>query len=719
MTRIYLISVAILIIAVGAFASTDAVKPLLGGVHLPIYGQPIRVDYTHSFSPMELDTIPPFDPYHDLPLYIAGDTYYDMQHNCSKGRNIAVDHEGGVHVAWMDGITPTFSQRRAKYNYFHIDSVTGGDPSTGWVCAYDGAQADGRDKAGYVNIAVDDVHTVPTVTYHDVEGATNPKTNAAFDGMYYATAGASRCVFIQPIEGPDPYYVPEDPTFDCSAIWPKIAQIDTTVFLVSSCSNNLDTIPATGEPCGERVIYYRGFVKPDIVSIASMSFEPAIEIENDQVDISCDITAWKGTGETEVTMGYIRRDTLVEADTCYCTAESYFTTVYDAAALMIRRSTDMGDTWAPTEYITEPGVHIYSDYPESLYIGWSLDSSVTPPETVQNYSPVYTRPVDFNITYSPDGVLHAVWGGFVLSPHEGWETSCAAACSVGAYSMEVIYHWDDARDVIDTVTWDPWWLFQPPTDYRPSSQFRTSQYGASHEPQVTVDDDGNVFVFWEQRWSEYWWCQTGTLLIDNSLLNYPNSDIYCAVYNPDSGYWSDPVNISNTTTPGCSTGVCLSEVEVTVADRVDDNVHISFIVDYDAGLYLLEEGEVTLDDFVYLRIPKDYLLTTAYTGIYESERLNPDMPLDFRLGSGYPNPFNAATAFWFDTYTPGKFKIDIIDMTGRTVTEVHDGDLRAGRRRFVWDGFSDNGWFVPSGTYFLRASDDLGNTITRKVTLIK
>ncbi len=720
MTRVTLISVSLVLVALAALGSADAVKQNYGGIDLPVYGMPVEVNMAKSFAPMEVDTIPPFPPYHNLPLYIAGNTYYDMQHNSSKGRNIAVDINGGVHVAWMDGITQTLSQRRAKYNYFHIDSIRGGDISTGWVCAFDGTQVDSRSKAGYVNIALDDASTVPTVVYHDVQTTEDPKCNAAFDIIYYlGEEGTQRCVFTNPSVGPDPYYPPEEPTFDCSAIWPKAAQIDTTVFMVSTCSNDTFTLPATGEKCGSRLIFYRGFIKPDEFYVKQLAFEPPVMIEDDQVDISCDLSAWKGPESNQIAMAYIWVDTVIANDTCYCTAENYYTTLYDAAALIVRRSSDMGSTWSAPEFVTEPMSHVYSTYPESIYVGYMLDSTVTPPETIQVYRPAYTRPVDLNITYSPDGVLHAVWGGFVLSPHEGWENSCAAACSVGAYQLEVLFHWDEARDVIDTVTWDPWWLFVPPTDYRPES-FRTSQIGASHEPQVTVDEDGNIFVFWEQRWAEYWWCETGTLLIDNSRLNFPSSEIYCSVFSPDSGFWSDPLNISNTTTPGCSTGTCKSEIEVTVADRVDDNVHISFVIDSDAGLYPMEEGQVSLSDIAYLRLEKNYLIRTAYSGEdYITERVSPEVPIDFRLGSGYPNPFNVATAFWFDTYQAGKYSIDIVDITGRTVTQIHDGQLDAGRRRFVWDGFSDNGWYVPTGTYFVRAKDSIGNTITRKVTLLK
>lgn len=727
-----LFALALIVLTAGLlWSAEDALNPRLGGIHLPINGTPPRVDYSHSFSPMEIDSIPPFPEYHGFPLYIAGDTYYDMQHNSTKGRNIAVDPQGGVHVAWMDGTTPTYTYRRSKYNYFHIDSVTGGDPSTGWVCPFDGAQADGRDFSGYVTISVDDEHTVPTVAYHDREGSLNYKSNASFDGMYYASGYTTRCIFITPFSGPDPYYVHEDPSFDCVAIWPVIAQIDTTVWMISTCSNSSDTIPATGEPCGDRLVYYRGFIQPDLISITNLVFEDPIEIEDNQIGITGDITAWKNpSGDNKIAMGYVRRDTTIVNDSCYCDIENYYTTMLDAAAVNIRRSTDMGDTWSEADPITEAMLHVYSDYPESLYIGWSLDSSVTPPETVEVYRPAYARPVDVNITYSPDGVLHAVWGGLVLAPHEGWENVCAAACSVGAYQLQVIYHWDEATDEIDTVTWDNWWLFVPPTDYRPADGFRYTQMGPSHEPSISVDAEGNIFVFWEQRWSEYWWAEAGTLLIDNSLLGFPNSEIYCAVFDPDSGFWSDPLNITNTNSPSCSTGACQSEIEVTVAERIDDFVHLFFNLDKDAGLkpYPLGsadgEGEVSLCDVCYLRLPRAELVNSAYSqrqippGIYE-ESFAPGKPETFRLGRNYPNPFNAATSVWFDAYEAGHYTVDIIDMTGRVVTRLLDQDMAPGRVRLIWDSFSDNGWLVPTGVYFLRARDDNGNWANRKITLMK
>jgi len=118
------------------------------------------------------------------------------------------------------------------------------------------------------------------------------------------------------------------------------------------------------------------------------------------------------------------------------------------------------------------------------------------------------------------------------------------------------------------------------------------------------------------------------------------------------------------------------------------------------------------------------LLESAYSqrqiveGIYE-ESFESGKPATFRLGRNYPNPFNAATSVWFAANDFGHYTVDIIDVTGRVVSTLIDRDLQPGRVRLVWDSYSDNGWNVPSGVYFLRARDDNGNLATRKITLIK
>ncbi len=705
---------AAIILAAGALAAPVNDARLNDG--FPIYNNPFmprtEIDYSHSFAPMVIDSIPPFPAYHNLPVYTAGVSFYDMQHNTTKGRNVAVDPDGGVHVAWMNALDEGFVTRRVYYNYF--------DPDSGkFICAEStGVRTDSRARAGYTTISVDDSNTVPTVAFHDMAGGSSViKANAAIDGTYYATLGEARCSFIPPLTGPDPYI---EYSVDVEAIWPVVAQIDTNLFIVSTPSVSDTTIG--GHYYGQKLIYYRGFVKPIWGGYAEMTFEPAVEIEDDQIGITCDITTYNNpAGNPEVAMAYVRHDTVVSNDTCYCTEPNYYTTIFDAAALMVRRSTDMGETWSAPEYITEPGVHIYSDYPESLYLGWYLDTLVDPPETVEVYVPVYSRPIDCNIVYDSEGYLHATWTGAVLTPHEGWEFSCEGVCSTGAYCQSIVYHWDDNRDELDTVIFDPIYRAAgcPP-------EGGLTHLGYSYEPQVAVDDSGVIFVFWEQMASEFYWAEDSFYLdVSENAAGYMNSEIWGACYDPIVGYWSDPLLITNTYSTGCAPDSCWSEIEVTIAERIDDYIHLTFFHDTDAGLAPYEEGETTLGRFRYLPLPTDSTRVAMYehrqigAGIPSDDGNHVPMPSNYRLGTNYPNPFNAATMFWFDVYEPGHFTIDVIDMNGRIVKSIVSKDLAEGRHRFVWEGFSDNGWLVPSGVYFLRAKNSSGEEFTRKITLMK
>lgn len=709
MRRLFLASLVLLtVIAVTSFA--DDAK-LRDGV--PLYSNPFMperpVVYSHSFAPMDVDSTPPFEVFHGLPVYTVGVTYYDMQHNATKGRNIAVDPEGGVHIAWMNALDESFSNRRVYYNYKHPDS-------THFQCADStGVRVDNRAYAGYCNISVDDSTTVPTVAFHDRPGGSSEYiTNVAYDGTYYATMGESRCGFIAPTELPEPW---EFEGINLAAIWPKIAQIDTTIFMVSTPSISDTTI--LGTELGQSVIYYRGWISPAWGGYTEATFDPPVEIEDDQITISCDITAYDEG--PEVAMGFVRWDTTVSNDTCYCQEENYYTTIFDAAALMIRRSTDMGETWSERELVTEPGLHIYSDYPESLYLGYTVDTTTTPPETTDVIRPVYSRPIDCNIAYDSDGVLHAVWTGAVLTAHEGWEFSCEASCSVGAYCQSIIYHWDDDHETLDTVVFDPIWR-----GAGCPAEAGLTHIGYSYEPQVTISEDGVVFVFWEQTASEYWWVDSlDSFFLDVSEGGFQNAEIWGSCYDPTMGYWSDPLLISNTYSMGCPAGSCWSEIEVTVGERVDENIHLAFVHDTDAGLFPYDEGTATLAKVKYVALPVDSTIAAMYehrqinTGIDEYNYRPVDMPETFRLGSNYPNPFNAATGFWFDVYEPGHFTIDVVDINGRIVSRIADKQLKEGRHHFVWDAHSDNGWLVPSGVYFLRATDSHGNEFTRKITLMK
>ncbi len=702
--------IAILIAIISIMANDVETSKLPPLTPFPTMGSPQPFNPVMFFEPMDTAT-PDTTPYFGQQLYRAGMTYYDMQHNTTKGRNIAVDPEGGVHVAWMNGLDPGFDNRRIYYNYKHPDS-------SHFQCTDStGKRVDERAYAGYCNISVDDSSTVPTVAFHD-RGSDSPEygTNIGYDAIYYLLEGADRCSFIGPDELPEPWM--SEGSVNLQAIWPKIAQIDTTFFIVSTPSVSDTTLG--GIYYGNPVVFYRGFISPywGPEEVSEAFLEPPIQLDEDQNSISSDIAAWSDGSDSRLAAAWVSYDSLITQDSCFCDGGRYAWASYlDPAFLALRTSTDMGETWSPIEYVTDPGIHIYSDYPDTIYLGYSLDSSTTPPETIHVYRPVYSRPNDVNITFDDDGDIHLVWSTYVISPDSGWENSCFGSCSVSVWCRSMICHWEEGSSRMDTVFIDPFGWCNAYDRY----------VGDCIYPQVAIDGDDNVYVCWEQFYGELLWdiADSETLFFyDMSDEGIENAEIFCSMLPADDSLWLDPINISNTYTTGCTEGECWCELNLTLAERVTDKLHMSFIRDTYAGISdILEPPDggggysaTTLNYAYYVGIP---LTVFNPDNIPEVDYTGATMPETYRLGRNYPNPFNAATGFWFDVYEAGHFQVDVIDVTGRIVSHVVDKDLKVGRHHFVWNGVSDNGWGVPSGVYFLRASDTNGAEFTRKITLIK
>jgi len=76
-------------------------------------------------------------------------------------------------------------------------------------------------------------------------------------------------------------------------------------------------------------------------------------------------------------------------------------------------------------------------------------------------------------------------------------------------------------------------------------------------------------------------------------------------------------------------------------------------------------------------------------------------PDNFRLAQSYPNPFNLpGTTIEFDLPSAQNISMVIVDIRGRVVRNLIDGQERFGFQSVVWDGKNDDGDVVSSGVYF-------------------
>jgi len=94
----------------------------------------------------------------------------------------------------------------------------------------------------------------------------------------------------------------------------------------------------------------------------------------------------------------------------------------------------------------------------------------------------------------------------------------------------------------------------------------------------------------------------------------------------------------------------------------------------------------------------------------------------FQLFQNHPNPFNPATHISFTLGAPGIVRLDVFDMTGRTVATLLHGAMTEGPHAADWSGTADSGEIAASGLYGFRLIvSAAGRTgcATRKMMIVR
>jgi hypothetical protein len=141
-----------------------------------------------------------------------------------------------------------------------------------------------------------------------------------------------------------------------------------------------------------------------------------------------------------------------------------------------------------------------------------------------------------------------------------------------------------------------------------------------------------------------------------------------------------------------------------IQDDAPESILISFISAHVADALGNEIHIITRDGRV-LRDP---------TGLDDG---NLNLPGTISLEQNYPNPFNAETRISFNLSSACLAKLEIFDLTGRKITTLENGYLNAGNHGVIWNGRSDDGTALSSGTYFYRLKTDIFNDCKRMLML--
>lgn len=139
--------------------------------------------------------------------------------------------------------------------------------------------------------------------------------------------------------------------------------------------------------------------------------------------------------------------------------------------------------------------------------------------------------------------------------------------------------------------------------------------------------------------------------------------------------------------------------------------------DYDR-LITLENDlfSVELKDPFFVRHLSVLIGTEAY--IQESSVQDESLPSSVVLEQNYPNPFNPSTIIRYQINERVPVRLEIYNVTGQKVRSLVDSEQQApGWYEVIWDGKTDSGIPMASGSYFYRLTAG-SFTETRMMTLI-
>ncbi len=88
------------------------------------------------------------------------------------------------------------------------------------------------------------------------------------------------------------------------------------------------------------------------------------------------------------------------------------------------------------------------------------------------------------------------------------------------------------------------------------------------------------------------------------------------------------------------------------------------------------------------------------------------------LGSSFPNPSSAKARIDYSVPTRGPVTLRLLDVSGREVRVLVDGQVTAGAHQVTWDGRDGRGRPMPAGAYFYELTAN-GQRSTRKIVRLQ
>jgi hypothetical protein len=184
---------------------------------------------------------------------------------------------------------------------------------------------------------------------------------------------------------------------------------------------------------------------------------------------------------------------------------------------------------------------------------------------------------------------------------------------------------------------------------------------------------------------------------DCAANNSANGEIYFQQSQDDGVSWSAPLDLTNSHTPNCLGPDCASDIYPSLAERVDDYMHL-FYECYRWPTQIEPASSILL----YLRLPAG--------GVSVADE---PLPSSFEVSQNYPNPFNARTTIKYSLKEKGTITLSIYNITGQRVAKLMNETQEAGKHQVIWDAGN-----FSSGIYFARLEAS-GESRDIRMTMIK
>jgi hypothetical protein len=353
---------------------------------------------------------------------------------------------------------------------------------------------------------------------------------------------------------------------------------------------------------------------------------------------------------------------------------------------------------------------------------WNFDdplniTQVIPPNPDLEGDPAYgdtLRPfATFDVIFDPDDNIHVVFDarGF-------WEQPIPVDIPpVDAITIDASYlfHWDEASGEITPVA-DGWYAHREVDENGDEIRWPTPGAWKSNVclPSLTYDENGDLYCVFNNY-----------PLNDYSLENYCNGDIAVTVSEDNGATWYMPTHITETRTHLAEEGESECEVYPTVAERVDEFLHITYELDTEPGSLIEDYTDrnewQTLCPWMYHRMPVEEVQRDSvwengpnwhaeYLEVGgEAQAL---VPGQLQVENIFPNPFNSETSITYQVSTPAKVDVVLLDINGRLIRELFNGRNEAGKHRLIVNGDG-----LSSGVYFIRLLAE-NQILVRKIVFI-